>query len=106
MSYDSIPAVSLWWHQLDPDVLYHHIPLPGVAKCARVAVDRTAVLLALAAISVRLSGAPLPSLSPDLYNGGGGYDAVVEWTYFVSKGLALELLAAHFAGIASALACM
>lgn len=71
-----------------------------------VSMSRTAALLALAACSVKLSGAAAPAASSLWYAPDGVRAAVVEWGAFLSEGLALGLLGRHFAGFRSALACM
>lgn len=59
--------------------------------------------MALAALSAALSGADPPSF--DTSNATHN-SSVVEWAEFLKEGLALNLLARHFEGLGSALACM
>lgn len=78
---------------------------------------RTAALLTLAAVSVKLSAATAPStnfsfayyyyrVDGGVEGGDGVVAAVIEWAKFVSEGLALDLLVEHFEGIMSALTCL
>ncbi|CAM9420632.1 unnamed protein product, partial [Ectocarpus fasciculatus] len=64
---------------------------------------RTVALLALAACSAKFSGAAAPSAG---FETSAASTIVDEWTAFLTKGLALDLLARHFEGIGKALACM
>lgn len=66
---------------------------------------RTAALVALAACSAALSGASPPAAG-DWHTAAGLRAACQEWGTFLAKGLALDLLARHFQGFESALACM
>lgn len=86
-------------------------------------LSRTVALVAVAAFSAKLSGATAPPPPPygffSLLVGGmdgkqrhagdaegTGYGVFMEWWAFLVKGLALDLLGAHFKGMGSALACM
>lgn len=70
-------------------------------------IPRTAALFALVACSAKLSGASAPSFnSGDWSTAAGLHAAAREWGEFLVKGLALDLLARHFEGFESALACM
>lgn len=75
------------------------------ASAARVSGgNRTAALLALLAVCVAASGEPVPAwsgISGDSQAGTGE-----AWVAYFVKGLALDLLARHFEGIASAACCM
>ncbi|CAN0348470.1 unnamed protein product [Ectocarpus sp. 6 AP-2014] len=64
---------------------------------------RTVALLALAACSANFSGAAAPSAD---FETSAASTVVDEWTAFLTKGLALDLLVRHFEGIGKALACM
>lgn len=64
---------------------------------------RTIALLALAACSAKFSGAAAPSAG---FETSAASTVVDEWTAFLTKGLALDLLARHFEGIGKALTCM
>lgn len=80
-------------------------PLITLSPSFSALLSRTPALLALAACSVKLSGATAPAISLFSLTSGDG-DAVGEWGAYLAEGLALGLLARHFEGITSALACM
>lgn len=61
-------------------------------------------MLAIIGVSVAVSGAAMPALPWNLNGEPAGTPA--EWSTYLMKGLALELLSKHFAGIVSALSCM
>eukprot|EP00903_Cladosiphon_okamuranus_P012179 g11422.t1 len=95
----------------DPDAYPEYsvlIQRHPVQHAFRLAIHRhrTAALFALAACSAKLSGAPPPSFDGDWYTAAGLHAVAREWGAFLAKGLALDLLARHFQGIESALACM
>ena len=101
--------------------------LRPTAQPLRCQLSRTVALVALAAFSAALSGANAPPPPHHYFSllvgkvggeqqshhagdtGGAvavGDGAVRELWAFLVKGLALDLLGAHFEGIGSALACM